>query len=177
MKWLTVIQWRSHCDLSGVMIGFPSITLTNPSVVLVWLQPYFISFNQGKPTRPTADLWEYWIHCVAFRGVLFHSSYFTAKSSVCNQEDRTEAAELNTDSVTQIILNKMTMKPEKALISQKLMCLLIISLDKFLKLFFLNLMLQILFSVLIVEKVQGGDEEHVSEYLLSAAWNRWHKVC
>lgn len=38
-------------------------------------------------------------------------------------------------------------------------------------------MLQILFSVLIVEKVQGGDEEPVSEFLLSAAWNRWDKVC
>lgn len=34
---------------------------------------------------------------------------------------------------------------------------------------FLNPMLQMLFSVLIVEKVQGGDEEHVSEFLLSAA--------
>lgn len=52
---------------------------------------------------------------MAFRGVLFHSSYFTAKSSGCNQEDRTEAAQLNTDSVKQIILNKMAMKSERRL--------------------------------------------------------------
>lgn len=106
---------------------------------------------------------------MAFRGVLFHSSYFTAKSSVCNQEDRTEAAQLNTDSVKQIIVNKMAMKKKEGSDWSEVD----VSSNNFFryisKAIFLNPMLQILFSVFIVEKVQGGDEEHVSEFLLSAA--------